>query len=62
MRPLKIYILYKDYKLIMENYEIIKSYLETFPGDTEVKDVISNIKKAEKKNKESLINLQIEME
>lgn len=46
----------------MENYEIIKSYLETFPGDTEVKDVISNIKNAEKKKSESLVKLQDEME
>ena len=46
----------------MENYEIIKSYLETFPGNTEVKDVISNIKNAEKKKSESLVNLQDEME
>lgn len=46
----------------MENYEIIKSYLETFPGNTEVKDVISNIKNAEKKKSESLVELQDEME
>ena len=46
----------------MEKYEIIKSYLETFPGDTEVKDVISNIKNAEKKKSESLVKLQDEME
>ena len=46
----------------MENYEIIKFYLETFPGDTEVKDVISNIKNAEKKKSESLVKLQDEME
>lgn len=46
----------------MEKYEIIKSYLETFPGDTEVKDVISNIKNAEKKKSESLVKLQAEME
>ena len=46
----------------MENYEIIKSYLETFPVDTEVKDVISNIKNAEKKKSESLVKLQDEME
>ena len=46
----------------MENYEIIKSYLETFPGNTEVKDVISNIKNAEKKKSESLVKLQDEME
>lgn len=46
----------------MEKYEIIKSYLETFPGDTEVKDVISNIKNAEKKKSESLVKLQGEME
>ena len=46
----------------MESYEIIKSYLETFPGDTEVKDVISNIKNAEKKKSESLVKLQDEME
>ena len=46
----------------MENYEIIKSYLETFPGDTEVKDVLSNIKNAEKKKSESLVKLQDEME
>ena len=46
----------------MENYEIIKSYLKTFPGDTEVKDVISNIKNAEKKKSESLVKLQDEME
>ena len=46
----------------MESYEIIKSYLETFPGDTEVKDVISNIKNAEKMKSESLVKLQDEME
>ena len=46
----------------MENYEIIKSYLETFPGNTEVKDVISNIKNSEKKKSESLVKLQDEME
>ena len=46
----------------MENYEIIKSYLETFPGDTEVKDVIRNIKNAEKKKSDSLVKLQDEME
>lgn len=62
MQALNLYILYKDYKPIMENYEIIKSYLETFPEDTEVKDVISNIKKAEKEKGESLIKLQTEME
>ena len=46
----------------MENYEIIKSYLETFPGDTEVKDVITIFKNAEKKKSESLVKLQDEME
>ena len=46
----------------MENYEIIKSYLETFPGDTEVKVIIDAINNAEKKKSESLVKLQDEME
>ena len=46
----------------MENYEIIKSYLETFPEDTEVKTIIESIKNAEKKSKTSLYNIQAKME
>ena len=46
----------------MENYEIIKSYLKTFPGDTEVKVIIDAINNAENENKNSLNTLQAEME
>ena len=31
----------------MENYKIIKNYLETFPNETTVETLISNIVKAE---------------
>ena len=46
----------------MENYEIIKAYLETFPEGTTIKTVIDNIKKAEQMKTESISKIQAEME
>lgn len=38
----------------MENYKIIKNYLETFPNETTVETLISNIVKAEKTYEENV--------
>ena len=46
----------------MENYEIIKAYLETFPEGTTIKTVLDNIKKAEQMKTESISKIQAEME
>ena len=46
----------------MENYEIIKAYLETFPEGTTIKTVLDNIKKAEQMKIESISKIQAEME
>ena len=46
----------------MENYEIIKAYLETFPEGTTIKTVLDNIKKAEQMKAESISKIQAEME
>ena len=46
----------------MENYEIIKTYLETFPEGTTIKTVLDNIKKAEQMKTESISKIQAEME
>ena len=46
----------------MENYEIIKTYLETFPEGTTIKTVLDNIKKAEQMKIESISKIQAEME
>ena len=46
----------------MENYEIIKAYLETFPEGTTIKTVLDNIKKAEQMKAESISKIQTEME
>ena len=46
----------------MENYEIIKAYLETFPEETTIKTVLDNIKKAEQMKTESISKIQAEME
>ena len=46
----------------MENYEIIKAYLETFSDGTTIKTVLDNIKKAEQMKAESISKIQAEME
>ena len=46
----------------MENYEIIKAYLETFPEGTTIKTVLDNIKKSEQMKAESISKIQAEME
>ena len=46
----------------MENYEIIKAYLETFPEGTTIKTVLDNIKKAEQMKAKSISKIQAEME
>ena len=46
----------------MENYEIIKAYLETFPEEITIKTVLDNIKKAEQMKAESISKIQAEME
>lgn len=46
----------------MENYEIIKAYLETFPEEITIKTVLDNIKKAEQMKTESISKIQAEME
>lgn len=46
----------------MENYEIVKAYLETLPENMTVKDVVDNIKKAEQMKSESISKIQAEME
>ena len=46
----------------MENYEIIKAYLETFPEGTTIKTVLDDIKKAEQMKAESISKIQAEME
>lgn len=38
----------------MENYKIIKNYLETFPNETTVETLISNIVKAEQMYEENI--------
>lgn len=38
----------------MENYKIIKNYLETFPNETTVETLISNIVKAEQTYEENI--------
>ena len=46
----------------MENYEIIKAYLETFPEEITIKTVLDNIKKAEQMKIESISKIQADME
>ena len=46
----------------MENYEIIKAYLETFPEEITIKTVLDNIKKAEQMKAKSISKIQAEME
>ena len=46
----------------MENYEIIKAYLETFPKEITIKTLLDNIKKAEQMKDESISKIQAEME
>ena len=46
----------------MENYEIIKAYLETFPEEITIKTLLDNIKKAEQMKDESISKIQAEME
>ena len=46
----------------MENYEIIKAYLETFPEGATIKTVLDNIKKAEQMKAKSISKIQAEME
>ena len=54
LNSISIIYYYKHLNKAMENYKIIKNYLETFPNETTVETLINNIVKAEQTYEENV--------